>query len=443
MGMFTMPTLGADMEEGTLVEWRVRPGDEVSRGQIIALVDTDKATIDVEVFESGVVDALLVDEGATVPVGTPLARIVAAGEPPQAPASPEPEPEPTTWVAPATGPVATSPTASPVPDHHVTSPLVRHRAEQLGVDLDRVTGTGHGGRVTRADVELAAHPEPRHRVSPRARRLAAQRSIDLTGVTGSGPGGTTVARDIAATPTQAPASALRAPGVPSSARAATARAMERSNREIPHYHLRSTVDLEPALSRLDLHNAGRNAANQAIPAAVLLTAVAAAARQVPEVNGWWADGDLVISDTVDLGTVVSLRGGGLLTPTIQGADRLTIDGLMDRLRELVDRSRSGGLRSSDLAPASLTITNLGDRGADVVHGMIHPPQVALVGFGRIARRPHVVDGRVEARRTVVMSLAADHRASDGRIGSRFLHLVERQLAEPDRLPFDTPTGDPT
>ena len=443
MGMFTMPTLGADMEEGTLVEWRVRPGDEVSRGQIIALVDTDKATIDVEVFESGVVESLLVDEGATVPVGTPLARIVAVGAAPNAPASPEPAA--TSAAAPTGEPVSASttpvPVPVPVPNHHVTSPLVRHLADELGVDLDRVIGTGHGGRVTRDDVEHAAQREPRHRASPRARRLAAERSIDLTGVTGSGPGGRTIARDVAAT--TSPAAATRRPTGPSGARAATARAMERSNREIPHYHLRSTVDLEPALSRLDQHNAGRTAAEQAIPAAVLLTAVAAAARQVPEVNGSWVDDELVASATVDLGTVVSLRGGGLLTPTIQDADQLTLDRLMERLRELVDRSRSGGLRASDLAPASLTVTNLGDRGADVVHGVIHPPQVALVGFGRIARRPHVVDGHVEARRTVVVSLAADHRASDGRIGSRFLHLVEQHLADPDRLPFDVTPGDPT
>ena len=385
MGMFTMPTLGADMEEGTLVEWRVRPGDQVSRGQIIALVDTDKATIDVEVFESGVVDSLLVDEGATVPVGTPLARIVAVGDAPHAPAPPEPVATPA--AAPPVEPrsTATSTTTAPMPDHHVTSPLVRHRADQLGVDLDRVVGTGHGGRVTRDDVEHAAQGQPRHRASPRARRLAAERSIDLTGVTGSGPGGRTIARDVAAT--TSPAATTRRPTGPSGARAATARAMERSNREIPHYHLRSTVDLEPALSRLDQHNSGRTPADQVIPAAVLLAAVAAAARRVPEVNGSWVDAELVTSATVDLGTVVSLRGGGLLTPTIQGADRMTLDRLMERLRELVDRSRSGGLRASDLAPASLTVTNLGDRGADVVHGVIHPPQVALVGFGGSSDAP--------------------------------------------------------
>jgi pyruvate dehydrogenase E2 component (dihydrolipoamide acetyltransferase) len=290
----------------------------------------------------------------------------------------------------------------------------------------------------------AGRTERRQRATPRARRLAAERSLDLSTVKGSGPSGTVSASDVPADDGAAP------PGIPTGLepvtragpRAAAARSMERSQREIPHFHVWDTVDLEPALARLERHNQDRPPADRVLPAAVLLAAVAAAARQVPEVNGWWVDGDLVTSDTVDLGTVISLRSGGLATPTIQHADQLTVDGLMVRLKELVERSRKGGLRASDMSTASLTVTNLGDRGAEVVHGMIQPPQVALVGFGRIAARPFVIEDRVVARRTVVVSLAADHRASDGRIGSRFLHLVRHHLAEPDRLPFDPSATDP-
>lgn len=467
MGLFTMPILGADMDQGTIVEWRVQPGDAVERGQIVAVVETDKAAIDVEVFESGVVEALLVDEGSTVPVGTPLARISA---PDQAGATPAPSP--------------VVPEAEPH-DPRVSSPLVRRRAHQLGVDLDHLTGSGPGGRITRDDVERAApsgpapqpaqpaapappappasvpspasaptsapastqdrvtaeRPERRQRATPRARRLAADRSIDLSTVRGSGRRGAISARDLPTDGSGSPTAPE--PVTRTGPRAAAARSMERSQREIPHFHLWDTVDLEPALARLERHNQDRPPSDRVLPAAVLLASVAAAARQVPEVNGWWTDGDLVTSDTVDLGTVVSLRTGGLATPTIQRADELTVDELMVRLRELVERSRRGGLRASDMTNASLTVTNLGDRGAEVVHGMIQPPQVALVGFGRIAVRPFVIDGRVEPRHTVVVSLAADHRASDGRIGSRFLHLVRRQLAEPDRLPFGPTSPDPS
>lgn len=465
MGLFTMPILGADMDQGTIVEWRVQPGDVVERGQIVAVVETDKAAIDVEVFESGIVEALLVDAGSTVPVGTPLARI-SAPEPAGATSTPSP----------------VAPEAEPH-DPRVSSPLVRRRAHQLGVDLDHLTGSGPGGRITRDDVERAApsgpapqpvqptapappapptppgppasvpspaptpdrvtseRPDRRQRATPRARRLAAERSVDLSAVRGSGARGTISTRDLPTDDTGSPAAPE--PVTRSGPRAAAARSMERSQREIPHFHLWDTVDLEPALALLERINRDRPPADRVLPAAVLLASVAAAAREVPEVNGWWANGDLVASDTVDLGTVVSLRTGGLATPTIQRADELTVDELMVRLKELVERSRRGGLRTSDMTNASLTVTNLGDRGAEVVHGMIQPPQVALVGFGRIAVRPFVVDDRVEPRHTVVVSLAADHRASDGRIGSRFLHLVRRQLVEPDRLPFGPTSPDPS
>lgn len=465
MGLFTMPVLGADMERGTLVEWRVRPGDRVAKGELIAVVDTDKATIDVEVFESGVVEELLVQEGDTVPVGTPLARI---DEPATVSGA---APVGTTGPAPRTGPAAAEhaggvrtpdrpaapsaiPAAPTAPHPRTSSPLVRHLADRSGIDLDRVEGTGPGGRVTREDVERAALQQSRRRVSPRARRLARERSVDVAAVTGSGPGGSTVARDVEAASTAAssPAAQLAAPPTGpadqrsagrSGARAAAARSMERSQREIPHYHLRSTIDLEPALAALARHNSDRPPDAQVLPAALLLAAVAASARRVPEVNGWWTDGDLVTSPTVDLGMVVSLRDGGLVTPTIREADHLDLDALMAQLRDVVARCRSGRLRSSDLAPASLTVTNLGDRGADVVHGLIQHPQVALVGFGRIAARPHVVDGGVQARRTVVVSLAADHRASDGRIGSRFLHHVEQHLIDLGRSPVTGSQEDPT
>ena len=318
----------------------------------------------------------------------------------------------------------------------VLSPLVRRLADQHGVDLRWVAGSGPGNRVTRSDVERAtgraAPAEHAGPASPRARRRAAERGIELAAVTGSGPSGAVRERDVLATPTT-PTTPIAPADRRTTARRATARSMERSNREIPHYHLATTIDLEPALIWLEEVNGGRAAGERLIPAVLLLRAVALAAGDVPELNGWWVDGDLRVADVVDLGVAVALRGGGILTPTVARAETGSLPELMGRLRDVVERARRGTPRSSDMVQASITVTNLGDRGADLVHGVIHPPQVALVGFGRIASRPVVVDGEVVAHRTVTVTLAGDHRASDGHVGSRFLAGIDRLLTAPARL----------
>lgn len=220
--------------------------------------------------------------------------------------------------------------------------------------------------------------------------------------------------------------------------------MERSNREIPHFHLATTVDLEPTLQWMERRNARLPPEDRLIPAVLLLRAAALAARAVPDLNGWWRDDALVPSPRVDLGVAVALRGGGLVTPTLAQADVVPVAGLMDGLRGVVERARRGALRSSDLSESSITVTNLGDRGADVAHGVIHPPQVALVGYGRIVTRPWVVDGQVVPRRVVTATLAADHRACDGHLGSRFLSRIDQLLRSPDRLdePPDGGTNGP-
>lgn len=470
-----MPSLGADMTEGTLVEWRVSVGDHVTKGDVVAVVDTDKAAIDVEVFATGVVEEILVTEGTRVPVGTPLARIgagdvthdtdattneppasatddsVAAEASPVSGASPfasDATPEPTSRPEPPQPQPSDQPTPDPVPvggfaHRHasmVLSPLVRQLADDLSVDTGLVRGTGPGGRITRDDIERAGRH--RHRATPRARRAAREAGVDLDAATGTGPHGTIRAGDVERLAGRRPGTERRAPEPGSSpddldrrqaARLSIARTMERAWREIPHYRLSSTVDLEPTLRWLEALNSQRPPQNRVLPAAALLRATALAATEVHELNGWWTDDALHPSETVDLGTVVSLRSGGVVTPTIADAAGLGIEDTMAALRRLVAAARSGGLRSSDMTQASMTVTNLGDQGADEVHGVIRPPQVALVGFGRIRPRPWVVDDAVEVHRSVIVTLAADHRASDGRTGSRFLHMLERALSDPDRL----------
>ena len=353
-----MPSLGAEMEKGTLVEWRVKPGDAVARGQIVAVVETDKGTIEVEIFEDGVVDSLLVEPGTKVPVGTPLAILRGAGEPAAAPPAP----------------AAGRPRASP---------LARKRAEALGLDLGRVTGTGPGGTIAVADVEAAvAGAEP-------DRQAAMRRAIGA--------------------------------------------AMSRSKREIPHYYLATDIELSRMLAWLATHNAGVPVARRMLPAAPLLKAVALALMEVPELNGLFTDGAFHPSEAVHLGIAISLRQGGLVAPAIHDAGRRTVAELMDALRDLIARVRAGSLRSSELADPTVTVSSLGDQGVREVLGVIFPPQVALVGLGRIAERPWVVDGTVQTRPVITATLSADHRVSDGHRGGRFLAALDRLLQEPEKL----------
>jgi pyruvate dehydrogenase E2 component (dihydrolipoamide acetyltransferase) len=286
-----------------------------------------------------------------------------------------------------------------------------------------------------------------------ARRLASERGVDLAEVAGSGHGGAIVAGDVPAGRDAAPAKAApeapapeapaperpvpERPAVDRDARQAAMRhaigeLMARSKREIPHYHLASTIDLSTALTWLATENASRPITDRLLPAALLLKATALAARAVPAVNGFWREG-FEPSPAVHLGVAVSLRGGGLIAPALHDADTLTVDELMAALRDLVERARSGRLRSSEMSDPTLTVTNLGDQGAEEVLGVIYPPQVALVGFGRIVERPWAVDGMLAVRPTVRATLAADHRASDGHEGSRFLITLDRLLHAPEAL----------
>lgn len=416
-----MPSLGADMEAGTLLEWLVKPGDAVHRGDVVAIVDTDKAAIEVECFDDGVVGELVVPAGQKVPVGTVLATI--AG-PEAAPSAPQPA--------------------------QVISPLVRHLAEQRDVDLGAVAAAKPDGVVHRADVEHAV-PRGRHhakattrsrprgtgvRASPMARRLAAEAGMELSRITGTGTGGAISARDVreAIVKTEQPAPERPATAATAdSMRQAIAALMTRSNREIPHYYLTTTIDMSVASSWLRARNRDRPVAERLVPAALLLAATARAVAAVPQLNGHWVDDEFRPASRVDLGLVVSLRRGGILVPAVTDAGTRSVEQLMAAMRDLVERARSGRLRASHLVPPSITVSNLGEQGVESVLGVIYPPQVALVGFGAVVERPWAVDGLLGVRPVVTASLAADHRASDGAIGARLLNRIDRLLQQPEEL----------
>jgi pyruvate dehydrogenase E2 component (dihydrolipoamide acetyltransferase) len=424
---FTMPSLGADMDEGRITEWLVRPGDHVRRGQIVVVVETEKSDIEVEVFEPGTVAELLVAEGETVAVGTPIARIEVVGS-----ASAPPPPPPAPVAAPASGPAHAA-----APGSHVTSPVIRHLADQLHVDAAHLRGSGPGGRIHRDDVERAARRPARARVTPRARRLLAEHGLEVpTAFDRSVLTGDDVLRRVADGTPATPVPVVPPPGtVPSGDRAASMRRhiaelMTRSWREIPHYHVATRLDLTTLTSELTERNAARPLPDRIVPGAALLWATARAAAAVPACNGWWRGDRFEPAGAVTLGVVLSLRTGGVVVPTIDRADELDLDAVMARLGELVQRARQGRLRASDMTEASITVTNLGDLGARSVSGVIHPPQVALVGFGAVHDDVWAVDGRAVVRPTVEVTLAGDHRATDGLSGARLLAKLQVALDRP-------------
>ncbi len=395
-----MPSLGADMDAGTIVEWSVAVGDPVKRGTVVALVETQKATMEIESFVEGRIDALLVEAGTKVPVGTPIARVAGAEETVRPPASPPP----------ASPPPAPTPALAPRADmgRLRSSPAARKLARELSIDLSGVTGSGPHGAIVLRDIERAAHAAP-----PPAP-----------------PSPTPPAPAPPAPSAEAPLPRRGPPPVTGPVRDAIAAAMARSKREIPHYYLEHTISVETALASLAAVNAKRPIGERILSAAVWLRAVTRALWEVPELNGWYIDGAYRASEPVHLGTAIALRTGGVIAPAIVDADQRSLDSMMAALRDLVSRARAGRLRSSELTGATITVTSLGDRGCDAVWGVINPPQVAIIGIGSVAERPWSVGGEVRSQRVATFTLSADHRVTDGHRGARFLSELDRILQEP-------------
>ncbi|HSE93183.1 MAG TPA: dihydrolipoamide acetyltransferase family protein, partial [Methylomirabilota bacterium] len=279
----------------------------------------------------------------------------------------------------------------------------------------------------------------RARISPLARKVAAQLGIDPATLRGTGPGGTVTREDVervAAARPAAPAPAVAA-GRPrldtARMRQTIAAAMTRAKREIPHYYLAHTVDMHRGLTWLGEENARRPVTDRLLYGVLLLKAVALALREVPELNAVWRGDRAEPSAAVHVGVAISVRGGGLVAPALHDADRRPLGDLMRAFRDLVQRARTGGLRSSELSDPTITVTSLGEQGVETVLGIVYPPQVAIVGFGRIVERPWVVDGAIVPRPLVTTTLSADHRVSDGHRGGLFLAAVERWLQAPERL----------
>lgn len=402
MAEFVMPTLGSDMTEGTLVEWKKKVGDRVAKGEIIAEVDTEKAAIEIESFHTGVIEQLYAKPGERIPVGTVMAIIreegtqatpavqAAASPPPLQPVSPK---EPVSSLPPAPSPM-TAPVTEP--GRLRISPAARKLAGELGVDPTFVHGTGPGGAITLDDI---------HRIAQ------AQRPQ----------------------PSAPPAFAGETGDRQARMRQTIAAAMARSKREIPHYYLSTTIDMGRAMTWLKEENLKRPVTDRLLYGVLLIKAVALALRQVPELNALWKENAAIQRPDIHVGVAVSLRQGGLVAPAIHDTDKRSLGELMSSFQDVVKRARAGTLRSSELSDPTITVTSLGEQGVETVFGVIYPPQVALVGFGKVVERPWVIEGQVVSRPVVTASLSADHRVTDGHRGGVFLSAVDRLLQEPEQL----------
>ena len=382
---FRMPSLGADMESGFLREWRMKTGDPVKRGDIIAEVETQKGIIDIEVFDEGIIGELLIKVDDKVPVGTLMTYIL----------SPE---EATTGVQPQSfgkeKVQATSETVqmeevtiAPTVHHIRASPLARKIAAEKGIDISKLAGSGPDGAITRTDIEKAVQSEA-----------------------------------------QAPSEKTATENI----RMAVAAAMSKSNREVPHYYLQTKIDMSYALKWLAEANKQRSVKDRLLPVALLIKAVAKALVDVPDLNAWWDNG-IQHKHDIHIGFVVSLRNGGIIVPAIHDTGTKSLDELMKTLSDIIPRARRLKLRSSELADSTITITSLGEGAVETVYGIIYPPQVALVGFGGITEEPWAENGMLGIRPVLTVSLSADHRATDGNTGSTFLTAVKNYLRKPEQL----------
>jgi pyruvate dehydrogenase E2 component (dihydrolipoyllysine-residue acetyltransferase) len=386
MKEFRMPSLGADMDAGTLVEWLKSPGDVVKRGDIIAVVETQKGAIEIEVFDDGVLSEVRAQPGDEVPVGHVLALIDGA-----------------------------SSTIEPAPADSAKFPAYPS---------------------SHAEMQIAqqAIPEPSPaglKISPAARRLAQSYGLD--------PGAILPGKDDIVGLREVEAAARRTqtkrPAVidQTAMRKAIAAAMARSNQDIPHYYVTSTIDVTPMMEWLAAYNARQPIERRLLYAVPLLRAAALSLRKFDDLNGAFVDGRYQRAFNVNIGVAIAMRQGGLIAPAILDTDSHDLTTLMSKLNDLVRRARKGGLRSSELSMATATLTNLGERTADTIMPIIYPPQVFIIGCGHVRRRPWIVNDAIVPRQLMDVTVAGDHRVSDGRRGAQYLRNLDDLLARPEAL----------
>ena len=451
-----MPQMGYDMREGTVVRWHKQEGDPVARGDVLADIETDKATVEYEAFTAGVLRKIVAQEGVIIPVGDLIAVITDADEPlpdeilPQGePAAESPQPA-STEAGPTERPQQPS-TATTSRDGEVrSSPIARRLAQERGIDLSQVTGTGPGGRIVEQDVlgyqaaaPAAAAPSAGEvRASPIARRLARERNIELARVTGTGPGGRITEQDILGHEEAAPATAaVAAAGVGDGAgprvdlsrmRQTIARVTSDSKRETPHFYITSELDMTKAMEvRRDI--------NDAVPAEqrvsvndLIIKACAIAIERYPKFNAFFQGDHLRMNPSVNIGIAIALEAG-LIVPGINDCQTKTLLEIATASSDLISRANSGTLRNEEYSGTTFSISNLGMFDVDSFNAIIYPPHAAILAVGAVKEQPVARGGQVVVAQVMKATLSVDHRVADGAEAAQFLMEIKHLLENPVSL----------
>lgn len=404
--------MGADMTEGTVVKWLKSEGDEVSRGDILAEIETDKTVVEMEAYGSGLLRKIVIGEGSKVPVGDLIAYLGDADDeiPETASGAPGTTAAPVEEAAPAAAPVATTPApAAPVSTGRVkASPVARKIATERGIDLATITGTGPGGRITRADVEgLSATPAPSTAAAPAVLAASAVAPVTLSG------------EDI-------PLSSMRQ---------AIARVTVRSKTENPHYYIDLSVDMTQAMSfRQGLNEEIGDAGPRVSVNDMIVRACVKAVTKYPKFNTTFADDHLIAHADINVGIAIALEVG-LMVPAIMRTQNMSLLQISSATKDLASRVRGegGSLSQEENTAGTFSISNMGMLGVDNFQAIIVPPQSAILAVGAVSPTPVVRDGEIVVRQMMRASLSADHRVTDGAEGGVFLGEIRRLLENPVSL----------
>ncbi len=433
-----MPRLSDTMEEGTLSQWLKHEGDQVRKGDVLAVIETDKAAMDMEAYDEGVLTRILVQEGTSVPIGSVIAVIggESSAVPPPAPAPDRAE------QAVAPGPALT-PSAGPSPAGLLpASPLARKLARDHGIDLATVPGTGPGGRIVRADIEQAAAassglPWPRLEAASAepARPAPAGAPAAPSAALSPSPGRAEAApppADLRGTLRPAAVSAPVADAEEitlTTVRRLTAQRLAESAREAPHFYLTVVTRADNLLAFRAEANSRRGADVKITVTDLLIRACATALAAHSEVNASWDDTRILRHRHINIGIAVSIDDG-LIVPVVRDADRLTLTEIARVARDLTTRARARKLTPDELAGGTFTISNLGMYGIRQVTAVINPPQAASLAVGEAVRQPVVCDDRVTIGTTMTLTLSIDHRAVDGATAAIFLTRLKSLIEQP-------------
>ena len=444
-----MPQMGYDMHEGKVVRWLKQEGEEVIRGEVIAEIETDKATVEYEAYTGGVMGKIVAQEGVIIPVGGLIAVITSPGEAVPEELLTDAAISDSNAAAAASAPAATAtsaPEAAAAPEtsdgEFRASPLARRLAQERGIDLSAITGSGPGGRITEADIPEqgapAAAPSPSSNglilASPLAKRLARERGIDLNTLSGTGPGGRITEVDV---PQQAPvASESPTPAGLSSEnielskmRQTIARVTVDSKREAPHFYVAIDIDMTKAMSfRRDL-NDELDAEKRVSVNDLIVKASAIAISRHPKFNSFFRDDHLQMNASINVGIAIALESG-LIVPGINGCEGKSLVEIAAASRDLVGRANSGTLRNEEYSGTTFSVSNLGMFDIESFTAIIFPPHAAVLAVGTVKEQPVVRDGELAVAQIMKATLSTDHRVADGAEAAQFAVEIKKLLENP-------------